>query len=73
MQMHADAVLMELIEKPRVCPKRDPVNQVIAGKNIKHKFAKWTFAQAGGEGRHLEAIGTWVDEEEELEHLSREE
>lgn len=46
--MHADAVLMETINKPRVCPKRDPVNQVITGKNIKHNFAEWTLAQAGG-------------------------
>lgn len=47
-QMHADAVLMETINKPRVCLKRDPVNQVIAGKNIKHNFAEWTLTQAGG-------------------------
>lgn len=40
MQMHADAVLMELIKKPRVCPERDPVNQEITGKNIKHNFAE---------------------------------
>lgn len=72
MQMHADAVLMELIKKPRVCPERDPVNQEITGKNIKHNFAEWAFAQAGGEGKHLEAKGTWMDGEEELEHLSRE-
>lgn len=49
------------------------MNQVVTGKNIKHNFAKWTFAQAGGEGRHLEAIGTWVDQEEALGHLGREE